>query len=74
VYQKTWISNKDNFALLAFNRNPLADSRRTDMKIAQLATLRLKSHLPQLFVLLYHLFPDEADEPPSSGYYNIFLS
>jgi hypothetical protein len=63
VFQKTWISNKDNFDLLAFNRNPLSENKRTDLKISYLQNISegiLK--IPQ-FILLYHLFPEEKDEP-----------
>ena len=63
VFQKTWISNKDNFDLLAFNRNPLSDNRRTDLKILYFRNISqgiLK--IPQ-FILFYHLFPREKDEP-----------
>ena len=64
VFQKTWISNKDNFNLLAFNSNPLSENRKTNLKVYHLLIIRQNSYkLPQ-FILRYHLFPAEMDEPP----------
>src|SRR5664279_5726286 len=36
VFQKTWISNKDNFDILAFNRNPLSENKEASLKISNL--------------------------------------
>jgi hypothetical protein len=64
VYQKTWISNKDNYSLLAFNRSPLSENKKTDMRVVQLQTIRQGlSPVPQ-FILRYHIFPREMDDPP----------
>jgi hypothetical protein len=65
VFQKTWISNKDNFNLLAFNRNPLSESKKTDIKVSHLKSIRENSHRILSFLLRYHLFPPENGEPPS---------
>ncbi|MGA2405938.1 MAG: hypothetical protein ABSF81_04205 [Bacteroidales bacterium] len=64
IFQKTWISNKDNFNLLAFNRNPLSENKKTGIKISQLQNLRRNSYRIPLFIFRYHLFPVEMDEPP----------
>jgi|ERR1035437_4052056 hypothetical protein len=63
VFQKTWISNKDNYNLLAFNRNPLSENRKTNLKVYNLLIIRQNTcKIPQ-FILRYHLFPAEMDEP-----------
>lgn len=64
VFQKTWISNKDNFNLLAFNRNQVSENKKTGIKVSHLQTIRESSHKIPLFILRYHLFPPETDEPP----------
>lgn len=64
VFQKTWISNKDNFSLLAFNRNPLSENRKTNLKVYHLLIIRQNSYKIPQFILRYHLFPAEMDEPP----------
>lgn len=64
IYQKTWISNKDNFDLLAFNRNPLQENKKINIKVSELQIIiRSLSEVPQ-FILRYHLFPREMDELP----------
>ena len=64
VFQKTWISNKDNFNLLAFNRNPLSENRKTNLKVYHLLIIRQNSYKIPQFILRYHLFPAEMNEPP----------
>jgi hypothetical protein len=64
VFQKTWISNKDNFNLLAFNRNPLAENKKTGLKVSHFQIIRQSSYKIPQFMLRYHLFPAEMDEPP----------
>jgi aspartate-semialdehyde dehydrogenase len=64
VFKKTWISNKDNFNLLAFNMNPLSENRKTNLKVNHLLIIRQKSYKILQFILRYHLFPAEMDEPP----------
>jgi len=64
VFQKTWISNKDNFNLLAFNNNPLSENRKTNLKVYHLLIIRQNSYKIAQFILRYHLFPAEMDEPP----------
>jgi hypothetical protein len=64
VFQKTWISKKDNFNLLAFNSNPLSENRKTNLKVYHLLIIRQNSYKIPQFILRYHLFPAEMDEPP----------
>ena len=64
VFQKTWILNKDNFNLLAFNSNPLSESKKTGIKVSHLQIIRENSHKIPQFLLKYHLFPLETGEPP----------
>jgi hypothetical protein len=65
VFQRTWILNKDNFNLLAYNYNPLSESKKTGIKVSHLKSLRESSHRIPQFLLRYHLFPPETGEPPS---------
>lgn len=67
LFQKTWVSNKDHFNLLAFNRNPQSESKKTDLKVSHLLIIRQSSNKIPQFILLYHLFPAETDEPPLLG-------
>lgn len=64
VFQRTWISNKDNFDLLAFNRNPISESKKSGMKVSHLRLIRESSHKIPQFILRYHLFPADGDIPP----------
>jgi len=64
VYQKTWILNNDNFNLLAFNRNPLLDSKKERLKVSQYLFIRQSSNKIPQFILRYHLFPVETDADP----------
>jgi hypothetical protein len=64
VFQKVLISNKDNFNLLAFNRNPLSESKKTGIVVSHFQIIRQSSHKIPQSVLRYHLFPTEKDEPP----------
>lgn len=64
VFPRTWISNRDNFNLLAFNRNPISDSKKICLKVSQLQIKQENSHKIPQFILLYYLFPDERDVPP----------
>ena len=64
IYQKTWISNKDNFRLLAFNRCTLSENKKTDIQVSELRIIRHSlSGTPQ-FILRYHLFPREMEDLP----------
>jgi hypothetical protein len=64
VFQKAWILNRDNFNLLAFNRNQLSENMKTGIKVSRLRIIRQGSHKIPQFILLYHLFPADTDEPP----------
>jgi len=63
-FQKTWISNKDNFRLLTFVQTQYLDSKKVNQKIYLLDKVRKKS--PGFLILLihYHLFPQENSELP----------
>jgi hypothetical protein len=64
VFQKTWILNKDNFNLLAFNRNPISDNKRTSLNISRYQTFRrCYPDIPQ-FLHRYHQFPEESEDLP----------
>lgn len=63
VYQKTWISNKDNFNILAFNRNPVTENRMTDLKINSLQLKVKKFKGVYLIYFPQHLFSSETDDP-----------
>jgi len=65
VFQRTWILNRDNFNLLAFNRNPLSVSRKAKLKVSQYQFIRQSLRKIPQFILRYHLFPVETDEFPS---------
>lgn len=67
VYQKTWILNKDNYNILAFNRNPLTESQRTGINISHFLALRQNLNIIPQFILRYHLFPEEPDAFPYLG-------
>jgi hypothetical protein len=64
VFQKTLISNKDNFDILAFNRNPVSENKKAALKVSNLETIRQSSDKILQFLLRYHLFPAETDDPP----------
>jgi|WetSurMetagenome_2_1015567.scaffolds.fasta_scaffold02991_3 hypothetical protein len=64
VFQQIWVLNKDNFDLLAFNRNPLSDDKKIILKISLLQNIRQNSFRVPLYIFSYHLFPSEMDEPP----------
>ena len=64
LFQKTWISNKNNFDMLAFNRNPLSEDKKHTLKVSNLVSIRQNSNRIPQFLLRYHLFPPETDEPP----------
>lgn len=67
VYQKTWILNKDNYNILAFNRNPFTMSLRTEINIDHFLILRQSLNRVPQFILRYHLFPEETDAFPDLG-------
>jgi hypothetical protein len=64
VFQKTWILNKDNFDILAFNRNPLSENKKATLKISNLETIRRSSRKISQFLIRLYLFPAETDDPP----------
>lgn len=64
IFKQIWVLNKDNFDLLAFNRNPLSDDKKNILKISLLKNLRQNSFRVPLYIFHCHLFPSEIDEPP----------
>ena len=67
AFQKFWMSNKDNFNLLAFNRNPISENRKTCVKVSRLQILMEASHKIPQFFLRYRLYPPDEDVPPLLG-------
>jgi hypothetical protein len=67
VFQQTWILNKDNFNVLAFNRNPISESKKAGLTIARYQKIRQSSGKIPEFILRYHLFPVESDDFPVLG-------
>lgn len=63
IFQKSWIVNKDNCKLLAFNRNPLSVNRITDIKLSYLDKQRQAFLIQPQSIHRYHLFPPETDDP-----------
>jgi hypothetical protein len=61
VYQRTWILNKDNFDILAFNRSPLAENSLTGIQVSYFQKIRRSLCKVPQFILRYHLFPLESD-------------
>lgn len=64
IFQKEWISNKDNFSLLAFNRNALSENKKAGIKVSQFHIIRINSQRIPQFIIRDHLFPSETDEFP----------
>jgi hypothetical protein len=64
IFQKEWISNKDNYNLLAFNRNPLSENNKTGIRVSQFHVIRQDTRQIPQFMIRYHLYPPEKDEPP----------
>jgi len=64
VYQKTWISKKDNFKLLSFYRNMFLEDKKTDQKISLLQDIRENSQDIPIYIFRHHLFPSEEEGVP----------
>jgi hypothetical protein len=64
VFQKVWIINKDHFNLLAFNRNPLSDNKKTNLKIIFLQDVRKESNRIPVYIFHHYPFSADKDEPP----------
>jgi len=62
--QKSWISNKDNFKLLSFEKTQFLDNKRTDQRIILLENIRKCSTRFPILFLQNHFFPHERDELP----------
>jgi hypothetical protein len=65
VFQKIWILNKNNFNLLAFNSNPLSESRRAGIIACRCNILRQDYRKVPQFIFLCYQYPEDAGEPPS---------
>lgn len=63
IYQKWWIANKDNYKILAFNRNPLSENRITNIRISYLDKLRQSFLIEYQSIHRYHLFRTDTDDP-----------
>ena len=63
-FQKSWISNKDNFKLLTFARIQFLDNKKVIQKICLLEKVRKKSPGFLILLIQYHLFPQENSELP----------
>ncbi len=63
IFQKTWVSNKDNFKLLTLSINQLSENRKTNIRVSQLLLIRQSLAFVPQFILRYHLFPREMDDP-----------
>lgn len=63
-FQKTWISNKDNFRLLTFVQTQYLDSKKVNQKIELLDKVRKKSPGYVILLIHYHLFPQDNSELP----------
>jgi hypothetical protein len=64
VFHKTWILNKDNFNLLAFNRNLLSEDKKTGIKVSLSENLQLNPPGISQYNARYHLNPSGTDEFP----------
>jgi hypothetical protein len=64
IFQKEWISNKVNYNLLPFNRNPLTENKKADIKVSHFHIIRQNTHQIPQFIIRYHLYPPETDELP----------
>jgi len=64
VFQKIWIINKDHFDLLAFNRNPLSDSKKTNLRIIFLRNIRKETNRIPVYIFHHNPFSADKDEPP----------
>lgn len=63
-YQKNWISNKDHFKLLPFEKTQFLDNKKVNQKIILLENIRKSSIRFPISFLQFHLFPHERDELP----------
>jgi hypothetical protein len=64
-FQKSWISNKDNFKLLSFEKTQFLDNNKTDQRIILIENIRKSTiKFPFSFLQNRH-FPQERDELPA---------
>jgi hypothetical protein len=62
--QKSWISNKDHFKLLTFDKTRYLESKKTDIKITRLDSLRrIYSRNPNSLIFR-HSIPHSSDDIP----------
>jgi hypothetical protein len=62
--RQTWISNKDKFKLLAFDKVQILENKKVDQKIELFENALNNSLTIPNFIILCHLFPQEKDEIP----------
>lgn len=62
--QKSWISNKDHFKLLTFDKTQYLESKKINKKITRLDNLRkIYAGIPASLILV-HIIPHDNDEIP----------
>jgi hypothetical protein len=66
-FHKNWISNKDNFKLLTFDKAQYLENKKVHQKITFLENSRRNTINPFSSFLQNLLYSDERDELPSSG-------
>jgi|WetSurSiteA1Bulk_404760.scaffolds.fasta_scaffold116030_1 hypothetical protein len=64
IFKNTISLNKHTSHILTFKPNILCENRITGYKVTRLQVLRLSSINIPHFLLRYHIFPSENDEPP----------
>jgi hypothetical protein len=61
---KSWISNKDHFRLLTFDKTQYLESKKIDKKITRLDNLRrIYTRNPNSLIFI-HIIPHNSDEIP----------
>ena len=63
-FQRIWISNKDNFKDLSFDKTQFLDNKKADQKIILFENIRKSSIRFPISFFIYHMFPHERDELP----------
>jgi hypothetical protein len=62
--QKSWISNKDHFKLLPFDKTQYLESKKIDKKITRLDNLRRICTRNPNSLIFIHIIPHNSDEIP----------
>jgi hypothetical protein len=64
VFQKNFISGKDDFFLLSFIMDPLHEDKKVNQKISSLQIIWEKSKNIPFYIFHCHLFPVDRDVVP----------